>query len=132
MLELATTPCFISFNMLTFRVSLFNAECTQDTPPIDNFYLDMNGIIHMATHNNADSFIETNEEEMFKRIFIYTDRLYKLVAPTRLMFLAVDGVAPRAKDEPAAQQALPLSQRGRAVAGRAGSKRGRNARRRPF
>jgi 5'-3' exoribonuclease 1 len=57
----------------------------------------MNGIIHMATHNNADSFIETNEEEMFKRIFIYTDRLYKLVAPTRLMFLAVDGVAPRAK-----------------------------------
>ncbi|KAG5190912.1 dhm exonuclease [Tribonema minus] len=71
----------------------FNTE----TAPIDNFYLDMNGIIHMATHNNADSFIELNEEEMFKRIFIYTDRLYKLVAPTRLMFLAVDGVAPRAK-----------------------------------
>ena len=57
----------------------------------------MNGIIHMATHNNADAFIEANEKEMFKRIFIYTDRLYKLVAPTRLMFLAVDGVAPRAK-----------------------------------
>ena len=69
----------------------------QETAPIDNFYLDMNGIIHMATHNNADAFIAANEEEMFRRIFLYTDRLYKLVAPTRIMFLAVDGVAPRAK-----------------------------------
>lgn len=34
---------------------------------------------------------------MFMRIFAYTDRLYKLVKPKRMMFLAVDGVAPRAK-----------------------------------
>lgn len=37
------------------------------------------------------------EQEMFLRIFRYTDQLYKLVNPKRLMYLAVDGVALRAK-----------------------------------
>jgi 5'-3' exoribonuclease 1 len=64
---------------------------------VDNFYLDMNGIIHTCTHTNNDKLVTLNEREMFQRIFSYTDRLYKLVRPSRLMFLAVDGVAPRAK-----------------------------------
>lgn len=68
-----------------------------DSMRVDNFYLDMNGIIHTCTHSNNDKLIVLNEREMFQRIFAYTDRLYKLVKPGRLMFLAVDGVAPRAK-----------------------------------
>lgn len=64
---------------------------------VDNFYLDMNGIIHTCTHSNNDKLIPLNEQDMFLRIFAYTDRLYKLVNPKRQMFLAVDGVAPRAK-----------------------------------
>lgn len=64
---------------------------------IDNFYLDMNGIIHACTHSNNDGLIDFNEEDMFIRIFKYTDRLYKLVRPKKMMYLAVDGVAPRAK-----------------------------------
>ena len=64
---------------------------------VDNFYLDMNGIIHTCTHANNDKLMALNEKEMFQRIFSYTDRLYKLVRPSTLMFLAVDGVAPRAK-----------------------------------
>lgn len=67
------------------------------TAPIDNLYLDMNGIIHMCTHANDDEYVELNEKEMFRRIFIFTDRLFKLVRPRRLMYLAVDGTAPRAK-----------------------------------
>uniref|UniRef100_A0A7S1UDM3 Uncharacterized protein n=1 Tax=Phaeomonas parva TaxID=124430 RepID=A0A7S1UDM3_9STRA len=64
---------------------------------VDNLYLDMNGIIHPMTHGNSDSFVALDEEAMFRRIFAYTDKIYKLVKPTRLFFLAVDGVAPRAK-----------------------------------
>jgi 5'-3' exonuclease len=64
---------------------------------VDHFYLDMNGIIHTCTHSNNDKLIPLKEQEMFLRIFAYTDRLYKLVNPKKSMFLAVDGVAPRAK-----------------------------------
>ena len=46
---------------------------------VDNFYLDMNGIIHTCTHSNNDKLISLNERDMFQRIFAYTDRLYKLV-----------------------------------------------------
>ena len=68
-----------------------------DDRQIDNLYLDMNGIIHSMTHANADGFVAMDEESMFRRIFSYTDKIYKLVKPQRLFFLAVDGVAPRAK-----------------------------------
>jgi 5'-3' exonuclease len=64
---------------------------------VDNFYLDMNGIIHTCTHSNNDKLVALNEKDMFLRIFAYTDRLYKLVKPSRKMYLAIDGVAPRAK-----------------------------------
>eukprot|EP00591_Stephanopyxis_turris_P009714 CAMPEP_0195527708 /NCGR_PEP_ID=MMETSP0794_2-20130614/29590_1 /TAXON_ID=515487 /ORGANISM="Stephanopyxis turris, Strain CCMP 815" /LENGTH=721 /DNA_ID=CAMNT_0040658691 /DNA_START=17 /DNA_END=2178 /DNA_ORIENTATION=- len=69
---------------------------TYDTV-VDHFYLDMNGIIHPCTHGNSDEFVVLDETEMFKKIFSYVDRLYKLVRPRKLLYLAVDGVAPRAK-----------------------------------
>jgi len=65
---------------------------------VDNFYLDMNGIIHPCTHDNvSDSVVILDEKAMFQKIFSYVDRLYKLVKPRRILYLAVDGVAPRAK-----------------------------------
>jgi hypothetical protein len=73
-------------------------EGLQEDLAIDNFYLDMNGIIHPATHgNNNDEIIVLDETAMFKKIFLYVDRIYKLVRPRKVLYLAVDGVAPRAK-----------------------------------
>jgi 5'-3' exoribonuclease 1 len=58
----------------------------------------MNGIIHPCTHgNNEDEITILDETEMFKKIFGYVDRLYKIVKPRKVLYLAVDGVAPRAK-----------------------------------
>jgi len=70
---------------------------SKDQQEIDNLYLDMNGIIHMCTHGNADDVVILREKEMLQRIFTYTDRIYKIVRPKRVFYLAVDGVAPRAK-----------------------------------
>eukprot|EP00871_Galdieria_phlegrea_P003204 jgi/Galph1/3885/GphlegSOOS_G2519.1 len=81
------------YRWLSERFPVINQELEVDYE-FDNFYLDMNGIIHLCTHNNATELITLNVEEMFESIFEYTDRIVK---PKKLLFLAVDGVAPRAK-----------------------------------
>ena len=62
----------------------------------DNLYLDMNGIVHPCSHPE-DRPPPTNEEEMMLAIFKYTDRVVNMVRPRKLLMIAVDGVAPRAK-----------------------------------
>ncbi|KAH8698574.1 exoribonculease Dhp1 [Talaromyces proteolyticus] len=63
---------------------------------IDNLYLDMNGIVHPCTHPEGRPPPE-NEQEMMLEIFKYTDRVMNMVRPRKLLMIAVDGVAPRAK-----------------------------------
>jgi hypothetical protein len=58
---------------------------TQNTV-VDNFYLDCNGLIHPATHNNSDEFIVLDEKAMFKKIFSYVDRCVFFVIFLYLIF----------------------------------------------
>ncbi|XP_034935611.1 5'-3' exoribonuclease 1 isoform X2 [Chelonus insularis] len=67
-------------------------------PEFDHLYLDMNGIIHNCSHpNNANAHFRITEETIFKNIFHYVDTLFRTIKPQKVFFLAVDGVAPRAK-----------------------------------
>ncbi|XP_058822871.1 5'-3' exoribonuclease 1 isoform X2 [Topomyia yanbarensis] len=67
-------------------------------PEFDNLYLDMNGIIHNCSHpNDSDVFFRITEDKIFSDIFHYLEFLFRMIRPQKLFFIAVDGVAPRAK-----------------------------------
>ncbi|KAJ4518973.1 5'-3' exoribonuclease 2 [Exophiala dermatitidis] len=61
-----------------------------------NLYLDFNGIVHPCSHPENKP-PPANESEMMMEIFKYTDRVVNMVRPRRLLMIAIDGVAPRAK-----------------------------------
>ena len=66
-------------------------------PEIDRLYIDCNGVIHGCSHNNGDATGVTNKD-IFRNIAYYLDRaISDMVQPTELVYIAIDGVAPRAK-----------------------------------
>lgn len=88
-------------------------------PTIDRLYVDMNGILHGCSHNNDSSdssdsnsgenddaasssadavAVGISEAQIFQNVCFYLDRIVRdIVQPNTLVYLAIDGVAPRAK-----------------------------------
>jgi 5'-3' exoribonuclease 1 len=50
----------------------------------------MNGIIHNCTHGN-DPGTKLTENEMIAKVFLYLERLFAIIQPQRLLFMAIDG-----------------------------------------
>ena len=51
----------------------------------------------MSARPKDDTPQPKSETEIFNRIYTYTDKVIKLVRPRKLIYFAIDGVAPRAK-----------------------------------
>ncbi|XP_075732710.1 5'-3' exoribonuclease 1-like [Rhipicephalus microplus] len=71
---------------------------TVHIPEFDSLYLNMNGIIHVCCHRNDDApHFHNTEDRIFLDIFNYIDFVFRMIKPNKTFFMAVDGVAPRAK-----------------------------------
>lgn len=67
---------------------------------VDCLYLDLNGVLHNATHANSVGGklnFQQSFDEVWLAIIEYINRLVEVARPQKLLFIAVDGVAPRAK-----------------------------------
>ena len=62
----------------------------------DCLYLDMNGLVHPCCHPEGREAPKT-EHDMCLAVFRELDRIFAAVRPRKLVFMALDGVAPRAK-----------------------------------
>ncbi|KAK6023488.1 XRN 5'-3' exonuclease [Ostertagia ostertagi] len=99
------------------------SEVISDTeiPEFDNLYLDMNGIIHNCSHPNDDDVnFRISQEQIFSDIFAYIDKLFNIIRPQKVFFLAVDGVAPRAKMNQQRRRGR-LQSRSKRICGKVGS-----------
>ena len=86
------------YRWLSERYPLINEVIDVDSvPDFDNFYLDMNGIIHHCSHGNTGGRKQASEDHMWLDVFKYVSGLVYRIKPKKLVYLAVDGVAPRAK-----------------------------------
>jgi len=63
----------------------------------ENLYLDMNGIIHMKTHDNSRSKVSTDWDVLSKNVCEYLDVIFDVAQPTELLFLSIDGSVCRMK-----------------------------------
>jgi 5'-3' exoribonuclease 2 len=54
----------------------------------DNFYIDMNGLIHPCAHPEVGKKPET-EEEIIENVLKYLDRILNAAEPTNLLYMAI-------------------------------------------
>eukprot|EP00638_Chattonella_subsalsa_P000131 CAMPEP_0117762764 /NCGR_PEP_ID=MMETSP0947-20121206/18164_1 /TAXON_ID=44440 /ORGANISM="Chattonella subsalsa, Strain CCMP2191" /LENGTH=1652 /DNA_ID=CAMNT_0005584197 /DNA_START=55 /DNA_END=5013 /DNA_ORIENTATION=- len=88
------------YRWLSERYPLINQLISDETllPEFDNLYLDMNGILHNCSHPNDNVASQLSDRDIMLGIFAYIDRIVtQIVRPKKVLFLAVDGCAPRAK-----------------------------------
>ncbi|XP_026191802.1 uncharacterized protein LOC34621788 [Cyclospora cayetanensis] len=81
------------YRWLSERYPLINEKIDASSiPAFDNLYLDMNGILH-----NCSGMLHANENLMWQSVFSALDLVISTISPRKLLYLAADGVAPRAK-----------------------------------
>ena len=90
------------YTWVTRRYPLFKKTYDPEImPEIDNFFLDLNGVLYKCAKDDKalyrDILKGKNMDEIFASIFNYINKLINYMRPRKRIFIAIDGVAPRAK-----------------------------------
>lgn len=75
---------------------------SETTPDVDSLYIDFNGEIYGAVHKALTELPETAssleiKKKIFKECWASFEELVETANPSKLIYIAIDGVAPRAK-----------------------------------
>lgn len=85
------------YRWLSERYPLINEKIDSPIcPQFDCLYIDMNAIFHNCSHGPGIS-PNISISQMYTLILKYISFIVELARPTKLLYMAVDGVAPRAK-----------------------------------
>lgn len=87
-------PLLYSFLARKHKKEKLSVNYDKSEEKCDNFYIDFNGLIHKVI-NELEEY--TCDDKVFDRILEYTKFITNMVNPVKRLFIAVDGVAPRAK-----------------------------------
>ena len=92
-------PKFARFIVSRYPLVLQKLKENPTIHDLDNLYLDVNGIVHIMSHNNSFEKMISNrtDDDIFYDVLKYIDQVMHLMRPKRLLMIAFDGVAPRAK-----------------------------------
>ncbi|XP_953939.1 5'-3' exoribonuclease (XRN2, DHM1) [Theileria annulata] len=81
-------------NFSRVRIPLDDSEISKG---VDYFYVDMNAVIHSATHGNIFPILMMEDQQRMRRIVAALLNTFNLVKPKKMMYIGVDGVCPSAK-----------------------------------
>ena len=90
-------PKFYRYLLERYPLTSEIVTSSEFLPRCDYLYLDVNGIIHNATHGESAIGEIPTTDMVATYVFGYISDIFANIQPRKLMFIAVDGVAPRAK-----------------------------------
>uniref|UniRef100_A0A0A9Y9A8 5'-3' exoribonuclease 2 n=1 Tax=Lygus hesperus TaxID=30085 RepID=A0A0A9Y9A8_LYGHE len=72
--------------------------CTALPTHVHGLYIDLNGLIHPCCHSEHNGAVAMrSEREKLRQICFAIEMLVKTTLPRYILYIAIDGVAPRAK-----------------------------------
>lgn len=78
-------------------ISTYKTILKNNPPKCDRFYIDFNSIIHQCAAEVVQTLPSYTHANIIDNIIGHTEKLISHVQPSELVFIGVDGVAPRAK-----------------------------------
>ena len=90
-------PGFFMFIKARYPITVYLVNTLSVIPQCDNLFIDMNSIIHDITHIRVLMPSKISYEVLASRLMYELDKIIMFLNPQKLLYIAVDGTAPRSK-----------------------------------